>query len=69
MSDGKDMITHLLAAITHNSIFQVKQRTTRKVSFLFFNSFLLISTKLSFWQGDWTLGCDSKKFRHFPDIS
>ena len=37
--------------ITHkifetNSVFQVKQRTTGKVSFLFFKSFLLVSTKL-----------------------
>ena len=45
------------SAITHkifetNSIFQVKYRTTGKVSFLFFKSFLLVSTKLSFWQED-----------------
>ena len=41
----------LLPTITHkifetNSVFQVKQRITGKVSFLFFKSFLLVSTKL-----------------------
>ena len=38
-------------------------------SFLFFKSFLLVSTKISFWQEDWALGYDSMKFRHFSDIS
>ena len=38
-------------------------------SFLLFKSFLLVPTKLSFWQEDWALGYDSMKFRHFPDIS
>ena len=42
--------------------------TTGKVSFLFFESFLLVSTKLSFWQEDWALGYHSMKFRHFPVI-
>ena len=45
----------------------------QKISFLFFKSFLLVSTKLSFWQGDWALGWalgyHSMGFRHFPDIS
>ena len=38
-------------------------------SFLLFKSFLLVSTKISFWQEDWALGYDSMKFRHFSDIS
>ena len=31
--------------------------------------FLLLLTKLLFWQGSWTLGYHSIEFRHFPDIS
>ena len=67
-------VTKSKATITHkifetNSIFQVKEPTTEKFSFLFFKSFILVSTKLSFWQEDWALGYDSMKFRHFPVIS
>ena len=36
---------------------------------LFFKSFLLALTKLSFWQGDWGLGYHSMGIRHFPDVS
>ena len=64
----------LKSAITHkifetNSSFHVKESSTGKVSVLFFNLFLLVLTKLSFWQEDWALGYQSMKFRHFPDIS
>ena len=52
-----------------NSSFHVKQRTTGKVQFLFFSSFLLVSTKFSFWEEYWALGNNSIKFRNFPDIS
>ena len=34
-----------------------------------FRSFLLVLTKLSFWQGGWALGYHSVGFRHFPDVS
>ena len=51
-----------------NSSFQVEQRTTRRLYFLFFKSFLLALTKLSFWGGDWALSYHSLKFRQFPDI-
>ena len=37
--------------------------------FIFSTFFLLLLTKLSFQQGDWTLGYHSMKFRHFTDIS
>ena len=50
-------------------IFHVKQRTTGKVYFLFFKSFLLVLTKLSFWQGDWILGYHSMSLRYFTKIS
>ena len=43
------------------SSFHVKQRTTGKVQFLFFSSFLLVLTKLSFWGEDWAVGCNSMK--------
>ena len=33
-----------------------------KVQFLFFSSFLLVSTKFSFWEKDWALGYNSMKF-------
>ena len=51
------------------SNFHVKQRTTGKVQFLFFSSFLLVLTKFLFWEEDWALGYNSMKFRDFPDIS
>ena len=43
--------------ITHKifktiSGFYVKQRITGKVEFLFFESFLVVLTKLSFWKGE-----------------
>ena len=50
-------------SITHK-IFE----TNSSFHFLFFKSFLLVLTKLSFWQGEWALGYHSMKFRQFPDI-
>ena len=41
----------------------------RKVYLLFFKTFLVVLTKLSFWQGEWVLGYHFMKFRHFPNIS
>ena len=35
----------------------------------FFQSFLLVLKKLSFWRGDGALGYHSTEFRHFSDIS
>ena len=45
-----------------NPSFHVKQRTIGEVEFVFFKSFLLVLTKLSFWQGDQELGYHSMKF-------
>ena len=45
-----------------NSSFRVKERSTGKVQFLFFSSSLLVLTKFSFWEEDWTLGYNSMKF-------
>ena len=45
-----------------NSSFHMKQCTTGKVHFLFFSSFLLVLTKVSFWEEDWALGYNSMKF-------
>ena len=58
-------ITHKISET--NSSFHVKQRTTEKSRF--FKSFLLVLTKLPFWQGDWALGYHSMKFRQFLNIS
>ena len=44
------------------SSFHVKQRTTGKVQFPFFNSFLLVLAKFSFWEVDWALGYNFMKF-------
>ena len=52
-----------------NASFHLKQRTTGKVQFLFFGSFLLVLTKFSFWEEDWALGYNSMKIWDFPDIS
>ena len=45
-----------------NSSFHVKQRTTGKVQFVFFSSFLLVLTKFLFWEEGWALGYNSMKF-------
>ena len=49
-----------------NCSFHVKQRTTGKVQFLFFSSFLLVLTEFSFFGGGggggWALGYNSMKF-------
>ena len=45
-----------------NSSFHVKQRTTEKIQFLFSRSFLLVLSKISFWEEDWALGYNSLKF-------
>ena len=50
-----------------NSSLHVKQCTMVKDKFLFFKSFLLVLTKLSFWRGEWTLGYHSMEFKHFPE--
>ena len=44
--------------------FCVEWRIAGNAKFLFFKSFLLLLAKLSFWQGDISMG-----FRHFPNIS
>ena len=45
-----------------NSSFHVKQRNMGKVQFLFSRSLLLVLTKFSFREEDWTLGYTSMKF-------
>ena len=65
--DGWRTITHRISET--NSSFRGKQRIVGKVKFLFYKSFLLVLTKLSFWQGNWALGYHSMGFRQFPDIS
>ena len=45
-----------------NSTFYVKQRTTEKVQFLIFSSFLLVLTKFPFWELHCALGYNSMKF-------
>ena len=51
-----------------NSCFRVRYCNTGKVLLLFLGTFLLVLTKLSFWQGEWTLGYHFLKFRHFANI-
>ena len=45
-----------------NSSFYVKWRTTGKVQFLFFRSFLLVLNTFSFSEKDWVLGYNSINF-------
>ena len=52
-----------------NSSFHLKERTTAKISFLLFSSFLLLSTKFLFWEEDWALGYNYMMFRDFADLS
>ena len=60
-----EKITHKISET--NSNFQLKWRTTRKISI--FQEFSSSINKLSFWQRGWTLGYHSVRFRQFPDIS
>ena len=64
-SIGSSAVAHGIFGAS--SSFRVKWSTVRKVSFLFFKSFLLILAKPSVWRGDWALGYHSMEFRHFPD--
>ena len=52
-----------------NCGFRVEYRTTGGVWFIFFKSFLLASTKFSFWRGDWALRYNSVGFGHFAIVS
>ena len=38
-------------------------------SSIFFSSFLLVTTKLLFWEENWALAYNSIKFSDFPDLS
>ena len=49
-------------------VFMWNSAQWEKFNFCFSKSLLLVLTTLSFWQGDWALGYQSK-FRHFLDIS
>ena len=51
-----------------NSYFHLDQLATRKADFIFFKSFLLVLTKLVFWQGDWALSYHPMEFRQSSDI-
>ena len=62
-SHNEDTIaTTIHKILERDPSFYVKQRTTEKVQFLFFSSFLLILTISSFWEENWTLGYNSMKF-------
>ena len=57
------MLTTIMNKISEtNSSFHVKWNTAGKVQFLFFRSFQLTWTKLSFWQKNWVLGYNFMKF-------
>ena len=47
----------------------MKWHAAGKVSFLFFESFLLVLAGLSFWRGKWALAYHFMEFAQFPDIS
>ena len=66
-----DQPSIILKIFETNSILYVKERTTGKVSIFqeVFASINKISTKCSFWQENWALGCHAMKFGHFDDIS
>ena len=52
-----------------NFSVSVKWRTTGEVQFQLLNSFLLVLTKFSFWEEDWTLGYNSMKIWDLLNIS
>ena len=45
-----------------NTSFHMKLRNAGKFQFIFFSSFLLVSTKSLFWWEDWALGYNAMKF-------
>ena len=57
-----DLSTTIHKLFETNPSFHVKQRTTGKVQFLFFSSFLLMLTKFSIWEEGWALGYNAVKF-------
>ena len=50
-------------------VFMWNSAPWEKFNFLFFKGFLLVLTKLLFWQKDWALDYHSMEFSHFPDTS
>ena len=62
-----ERITHKVTET--NSTFHMEWHIAGKVEFLCVKSFILILTKLSFWQGDWALGFHSMELRQFPGVS
>ena len=65
MRKGRDLLPRV---ININSLLR-GTRNDGKVQFLFFKSFLLVITKLSFWRWDWAVGYRPMKFGQYPDIS
>ena len=51
-----------------SSSFHVKQLTAEKFNFCF-QGVLLVLTKFSFWEEDWTLGYNSMQFWHYSELS
>ena len=63
ISKAKHFVTTILAKIYEtNFSVSARYRTTGKVQFRFFNSFLLVLTKFSFLEEHWALGYNSMKF-------
>ena len=50
-------------------VFMRNSEMRESFSFCLLAVFLLVSTKFSFWDGDWALGYNSMRFRSFPDLS
>ena len=50
-------------------VFAWDSALRKGVYFLFFKTFLLVLTKISFWHGVCTVGYDSMGFKLFPNIS
>ena len=59
---------HLQSFMKYFMQSHVKERTTGKVQFLVFSTFLVVLTKLSFWEEDLALGYSSITFWHFLNI-
>ena len=67
------MIFLTIPTIIHNiyetTLVFMWNKNMEKFQFLFFSTFLLVSTKLLFWEDDWALGYNSRKFWDFPGLS
>ena len=64
-----NMMLQSVAKYLRLTLVFIKNRAPQEKFNCFFFTFLVVLAKVLFWQGAWTLGYNSIKIRHFPNIS